>query len=806
MRTRAAIVSIWLATLALALIAVLRAHYVADMSGFLPARPTAMQRLLVEQLREGAAARTIMIALEGGDFAQRAAISRSMAAALRADPRFASIANGDRAAAEADRRFLFEHRYLLSPAVDAERFGAQGLHRALAETSDALAEPSGEWIKDLVPHDPTGETLAIIDALGAERAPRTRDGVWVSADGRRTLLVAQIAASGSDLDAASAALAATRAAFESAARAQGAREVRLLASGPPVFAVASRAQIERAAVRLSIAGGVLVLGVLLSVYRSLGAVVLGLAPVASGALVGIAAVALSFGVVQGTTLGFGSTLIGESVDYSIYFFIGASALGADWWRARLWPTVRLGMLVSVCGFASLVPAGFPGLAQLGVYSIGGLLAAAAVTRFVLPALRPRRLALRDLTPLGARTAALLGRAHRARRVLAGGALLLGVAALGVLLLERHRLWSHELSSLSPIAPAAQRLDAELRADLGAADVAQLIVVHGPDLQSVLRAAERAHRALEPLIEAHRVGGLDDPAAYLPSLDTQGARRSSLPDAATLRERLQVAGEGLPLAVEQLDAFVKDVDAARTAPLLTPASLRGTSLEAGFKALVLETSDHWTALLALHAPDPLHPAIDGALVRAALAQLPADRSGSEVHLLDLKAESDALYESYRAAALRGAAFGLGAIVVLIALARRSLVGALRVLAPLVLAVLLVAAALTLSGTQLTLMHLVGLLLIVAVGSNYALFFTDAHRGPAPLTLASLGVANVSTVLGFGLLMLSHVPVLTALGTTVAPGTLLALLLSALLLDRRPAPAHQRKLAHQEGLNRQEGNDA
>ena len=60
---------------------------------------------------------------------------------------------------------------------------------------------------------------------------------------------------------------------------------------------------------------------LLAVYRSLPALLLGLLPVATGALVGVAAVALGFGAVHGITLGFGITLIGESVDYSIYFFI-----------------------------------------------------------------------------------------------------------------------------------------------------------------------------------------------------------------------------------------------------------------------------------------------------------------------------------------------------------------------------------------------------------------------------------------------------------------------------------------------------
>ena len=94
-------------------------------------------------------------------------------------------------------------------------------------------------------------------------------------------------------------------------------------------------------------------------------------------------------------------------------------------------------------------------------------------------------------------------------------------------------------------------------------------------------------------------------------------------------------------------------------------------------------------------------------------------------------------------------------------------------------------------QLTILHLVGMLLIVAVGSNYALFFdrqaNSEQAGDAALTLASLVIANASTVIGFGLLSFSQVPVLVALGTTVAPGTFLALLFAAIGASARPKRA-------------------
>ena len=529
--------------------------------------------------------------------------------------------------------------------------------------------------------------------------------------------------------------------------------------------------------RLSVVSGILVVALLLAVYRSVPALLLGLAPVASGAVTGIAAVALGFGFVHGITLGFGITLIGEAVDYSIYFFVQS--------RRSWWPTVRLGMLTSVCGFASLLPSGFSGLAQLGLYSISGLVAAALVTRHVLPALLPAGFVIRDVTPLGARIARLLSVARRMSRVqLALLSVAVAGVALGILLRHSSTLWNRELAALSPVSAADQAYDAALRGDLGAADVRALVIVSGDTLDSALASAERAGTVLDGLAQIGVIGGFDSPAGYLPSAAVQAARRNSLPESTLLRHDLEQATAGTGLRVERLEAFLADVEAARRAPLITTQDLDGTSLRAGFDALILRTRDRWNAILPLHAPAAAQ-SIDTAQVAVALerAQLP------EAQVLDLKHESDALYAAYLTEAIHLSAAGMVAIIVLLLIALRSPLRTLRVMAPLVLAVLTVAAALAVSGVQLTILHLVGMLLIVAVGSNYALFFDRQAHVPLAdgasetsgesLTLASLVIANASTVIGFGLLSFSQVPVLVALGTTVAPGAFLALLFAAVL---------------------------
>jgi predicted exporter len=781
---RARVLVVWLGCVAVAVLVVARAHYSTDLSAFLPAHPTPTQQLLVDQLRDGPASRLILIAIEQGDAASRARVSLGLVERLRKDPEFASINNGEGVAGQRDREFLFQHRYLLSEAVNAQRFTAAGLSGAIRETIDNLASPAGLLFKSLLPRDPTGELLNIIDQLERSPAPESRDGVWVSGDGARALAVAQTAASGSDSDAQGRAIDAIRTAFAAAAAESPrtpANNVQLRVSGPGVFAVAARAKIERAAVRLSIASSILVVTLLLLVYRSLPALGLGLLPVATGALVGIAAVALGFGAVHGITLGFGITLIGESVDYSIYFFVqsrqvpGSAAAGS--WQQVWWPTIRLGMLTSVCGFASLLPSGFPGLKQLGLYSISGLIAAALVTRFVLPALLPAGFAIRDVTPLGLKVGALLRRAQAlsGRTILLCGAVLVALA-LAVLYHDRASLWNRELSALSPISADEQNYDAKLRADLGAADVRDLVIVSGPDVETILRGAERAARALQSLVDEKVIGGFENPAAYLPSMATQESRRSSLPSAAQLRANLNQAVAGLPLRADRLQPFLEDVEATRHAALVTPRDLAGTSMSAGFDALMLHQKDQWNALL------PLRSAAAGADidVRRVVAAL-KDSGVDEARVLDLKQESDTLYGNYLAEAIHFSLAGFLALTALLLIALRSPLRVARVLAPLVLAVLTVAAGLAIAGVHLSILHLVGMLLIVAVGSNYALFFdrqaNSAEAGDEALTLAALVIANASTVIGFGLLSFSQVPVLVALGTTVAPGTFLALLFAA-----------------------------
>jgi predicted exporter len=94
----------------------------------------------------------------------------------------------------------------------------------------------------------------------------------------------------------------------------------------------------------------------------------------------------------------------------------------------------------------------------------------------------------------------------------------------------------------------------------------------------------------------------------------------------------------------------------------------------------------------------------------------------------------------------------------------------VLLPMALTTLLILAVLRVSGVELTLFHLVALILAAGLGLDYALFFDHAgdDHSDQLRTLHALVVCSLTTLLVFLLLALSSIPVLRAIGTTVTIG--------------------------------------
>jgi predicted exporter len=544
----------------------------------------------------------------------------------------------------------------------------------------------------------------------------------------------------------------------------------MIASGPGAFSVLMKGRTQDEAQWIGTIDTVGIIVLLLLAYRSVRYVVLGVLPLASAGVAGLAAVGGFFGAAHGITLAFGFTLIGVAQDYPIHLFSHQHPGAPPVHTARsVWPTLATGVASTCIAYLAFLTSGVIGLAQLACFTITGLAVASLTTRYLLP--RLLETSSRDygdsrvLEKLNSRFDAL---PHPKIFGIALAAICVAVIAF-----VPGTFWQNDLGKLTPIPKPLLERDAALRSELGAPDIRYLLAISGNSAEEVLRRAETLDVKLAELTRSGAIAGYDEPARYLPSIQTQERRRAKLPEPQTLRGSLTQALQGLSFRADAFDPFLADVEKARHLDPLAPASLANTPLALRVGGMLLRRGEKWTGLVTFI----------GVKQPAALEKLAAT-APDRLRLLDLKQASEDLVARQRQHILWSLGIAAVLLIAVVLIALRSISRARRVLLPMALTTLLILAVLHGSGVSLNLFHLIALVLAAGLGLDYALFFEHASHDPVEQrrTLHAVIVCSVSTLLVFVVLAFSTLPVLRAIGVTVALGVVANFVLA--LLFTRP----------------------
>src|SRR6185437_11364979 len=175
-----------------------------------------------------------------------------------------------------------------------------------------------------------------------------------------------------------------------------------------------------------------------------------IAAIAIPILLGLAAatlvVQLVFGFVHGVALGFGITMLGITVDYPVLLIGHRKQLeAAPATLRRIGQAFTLAVLTAAIGLTGMLFSGFPGLSQLGLFSMTGILVAAATTRWLLP----RLIVAANLAPVFTGDPTRLLRIERLRALRGLGVAACTVAA-GYLLLVGGPAWERDIAAFSPV--------------------------------------------------------------------------------------------------------------------------------------------------------------------------------------------------------------------------------------------------------------------------------------------------------------------------------------------------------------------
>lgn len=751
-------IALWAALLAIAVAVLMTSLKIDDdLTVFLPSEGAPVEELLFTRLREGPAARLILVAFEGGAAENRVQASKAAVNALETWDELSQTSNGEQPISPDSFRQLFAYRFL---TADAGLLDRETLERALAVRARQLRSPFAKIYEREAALDPTGAFQELLLSWQDGTKPPPRDqGVWVSPDRERTLVLIETDSPGYTLDRQVDTVLALEARLGEVAAEHG---VTLLMAGTPVNTVKARSAVRQEMLVGTIIALTLIGGFLFAIYRSVRLLALGALPIVTGMLIGLAATDLAFGSVHRITLAFGITLLGVAIDYPLHLF---SHTHRDerlrHTASRILPPMLLGAITTIAAFLVLGTGGFTGLAQLAVFIGSGLAAAVATALFVLPSVAGDR---RLFAGAGPPT----GRSWVPPRWLS--LTFVSLTALAVLLLgtRSDAIWERDLSALSPVPAATKLLDGALRADLGAPDLRFLFLVSGDDAEAMLRASEALEPKLVALKEAGDIGGFDAVHRYIPSRQTQSGRQSSLPDAQRLEANLAEAAETAGLDPELFAPFLAAIETSKSLPLITPEDdpsiFRGTPLWPKLVNLMVEHDGRWFGFIPLSAVQDL-----AALETAA-------EEFDQVDFMDLKTVSADSITSFRNAALLRLLVGMLVIMALLFLVRRDVMVTLRILFAMISALAMTAGAMMLLGEKFSLFHILASLVVIGVGLDYGLFFSwkadvleDRRRA-----LHGIAICAASTTIVFALLAMSTISVLRVIGLTVAIGTCLTFL--------------------------------
>lgn len=772
----------------LAMLAYAATHFElsTDVTNFMPEDSREEFAVLASHLADSELTRTMILTVGAPDTATAVEAARALAERLEDHPEVAWLRRGvEREPLEAVYRLYFPRRYrFLSDRPEQEipaLVAPEALRARARDAREQLALPTATFTDRLVAEDPLGAFERVVRRFrGQGSGLETRDGQFVTTDGRWAVLFLATRASAFDSKPQGRLLADLDAAF-AAVDAQNDGRLELEVSGANRFAVSAEQSIRRDVYRIAFVSFLGVALVFLAFLRSLHTFALAVFPALAGILTAATATRLVLGHLDGLTMAFGASLIGVAIDYSIHvidhhrLFPGADARDVV---RRLRPSLVLGALTTMASFAGLGLTSFPGFREIGFFAVTGVGAALVVTLVVLPGLLGGARRPGEVPRLAAGAAAALGRAVRGlaarRRALA----LVPLACLLVMAAGLPRLrFVDDLSRLMAVDPALRAEETRVRERVARVDDGRVVVALGRDADEAVARNDAVAARLADARQRGELGDFRSLHALLWSASLQERNRAALDAVPDLGARVEAAfvAEGFrPGALAPFRAAL----AAPPAPPLDAATLRASPLAPLVSSLLLDLADAGVAAVTY-----LRDAPSGEALAASLAGL------AHVYVFDQRSFLNEIYREFRATTLRQIGVGCVLVVLVLAARYRRLRPTLAAFLPSVLVAGVLLALFGALGIETNLLHVTSLIMVMGMGVDYGIFMVDSAGDPEHLdaTLLSLLISCLTTIFVFGTLALSEHAALRAIGTTAGLGIALSLLLAPVTLVLLHAPA-------------------
>lgn len=735
-----------------------------DMMSLLPASEQQPLVQAAAQQSGAAFAQRLLVLLSGEDNAMLMAAVKQVAARYARLPEVDSVLwKIDETTLAETRDALANYRYVLLADTVRDRV-QQGdfatiRQRALAE----ITSPTSSGTQSLTA-DPFGLFNAWQSAQQPKMQIRFDDGLMAVGppENARYLVIINLAAQAfslpvqqaiyNELDALDTALAQ--------------QNIQIVPSGLLVHAHAGAEQAKQETSTIGLGSLCAIVAIMLWVFRRTKLLVMLLLPVIVGGIMASATVFLLFEKVHLVTFAFGAGLIGVSIDYALHFICerqqNSNAL------KRIKYGLILGLGSSVLAYAALAMTPFPGLRQMAVFSVIGLIAAWLTVVLWFPFLMrddpTRSLVAMQYLPKVLKKMPYLSE-QRGLQLGLAGLLIVAIAVLG---------WGRaddDLRLLQTSPPELMQQEQSIQSLLGLESGTQFLLLSCTKPQYCLQQEE----AIKPLLRDYQQHGVLKSfsllASQLPSLQRQQENAALTTELyqrelATLFSTLSLPESAQQQARQSMKMQVSQrlsVDDVANKSILADAIKQ---------KLVMDGKQYGTIV---------------GLSAAASAQLPQAiepllSAYPDIVFVDNVATISNLLKDYRQHVMLW--ISLAYLLIFSVLLWRYKAAALRVILPPLFASIFTLALLMLTLPGINLFHVMALILVLGIGLDMGIFLNETRQDKATWLAVSLSV--LTSLIAFGLLALSQTPILRHFGITVLCGLVCVWALALLM---RPLPEGQ-----------------
>lgn len=539
----------------------------------------------------------------------------------------------------------------------------------------------------------------------------------------------------------------------------------LLALGIVRFARAGFKQGKQEASYIGAVSMVAVLLILLLVFRSFRAIIIGVVPLLVGLIYALATTFIFYNKVHLISLTMGACLSGVAIDYSFHYLSDYIFNRREWESAeglkRIFAGISIGAVTTVIGYVAFILTPLPGLKQIALFTTAGLLGSYLTVVLAFPTLLKNRSSatLPSSISYGIKSISnLLEKLFSSKTSLL---ILLIIFLVCSLFLIKKISFNDDIYQLKASTPVLDREEQRVNSVVSDIEASRFIVVSAESEELLLQKLEDVELELINLKDSGVISNFSSISKFVSSkkraTENRGLLLSLFEDNSPLIESLLNLGfDSLTLSNVEGDIINLNENSDIDSWLNSSVSSLFSSLWVG------KVGSQFVSVVLLSGVDN-EPAIKSHFAN--------DKSVNYINRIE---EISSVLTRYRNQAMKVVLFAYLTIWLLLTI-RYGFIGSLRVMiAPLLGGAVALFTATTFGGS-LNLMHILALLLVLGVGIDYTIFFAEGSSRQEE-TLLAVTLSAITTILSFGVLVLSTTPALGAIGQIIIPGILVSLLVS------------------------------